>query len=303
MENLVGRIHEKKVLEDALASPGAELIAVYGRPRIGKTFLIRSVYEKYIKFESIGVHNATMQEQLEGFSFALKKAIESPLDIAVPKTWVAAFHSLENILNPIIKKGKAVIFFDEFPWMHTQKSNFLTAFEHFWNSWASKHSNLTVVICGSAASWMIRNIVNNKGGLHNRVSIRIRLLPFTLSETQAYLKSRSVNLAHYQLLQLYMAMGGVPQYLKAVQKVESATQAIDRLFFTTHGPLKEEFKILYESLFDNAAHHTAVIRLLYGVGKGMTRNEIIRSSHLSSGGTTTKVLSDWDKISFTSMLE
>ena len=186
MENLVGRIHEKKVLEDALASPGAELIAVYGRRRIGKTFLIRSVYEKYIKFESIGVHNATMQEQLEGFSFALKKAIESPLDIAVPKTWVAAFLSLENILNPIIKKVKAVIFFDEFPWMHTQKSNFLTAFEHFWNSWASKHSNLTVVICGSAASWMIRNIVNNKGGLHNRVSIRIRLLPFTLNSTYSF---------------------------------------------------------------------------------------------------------------------
>ena len=298
MEKLVGRIQEKKILEDVLASAEAELIAIYGRRRIGKTFLIRSVYEKYIKFESIGVHNATMQEQLEGFSFALKKAIESPLDIAVPKTWGAAFHSLENILNPIIKKGKAVIFFDEFPWMHTQKSNFLTAFEHFWNSWASKHSNLTVVICGSAASWMIRNIVNNKGGLHNRVSIRLRLLPFTLSETQLYLKSRSVDLDHYQLLQLYMAMGGVPQYLKAVQKGESATQAIDRLFFTTHGPLKEEFKILYESLFDNASHHTAVIRLLYGVGKGMTRNEIIRNSHLSSGGTTTKVLTELEESGF-----
>lgn len=298
MEKLVGRIQEKKIIEDALASKGAELIAIYGRRRIGKTFLIRSVYRKYIKFESTGVHNATMKEQLEGFSFALKKTIESPLDIAVPKTWVAAFYSLENILNPIIKKGKAVIFFDEFPWMHTQKSNFLTAFEHFWNSWASKHSNLTVVICGSAASWMIRNIVNNKGGLHNRVSIRMRLLPFTLSETQAYLKSRSVNLDHYQLLQLYMAMGGVPQYLKAVQKGESATQAIDRLFFTKYGPLKDEFKILYESLFDNAAHHKAVIRLLYGVGKGMTRNEIIRSSHLSSGGTTTKVLTELEESGF-----
>ena len=298
MEKLVGRIQEKRVLEDALASQGAELIAVYGRRRIGKTFLIRSVYEKYIRLESTGVHNATMQEQLEGFSFALKKAIESPLDIAVPKTWVAAFHSLENLLSPIIKKGQAVIFFDEFPWMHTQKSNFLTAFEHFWNSWASKQSNLTVVICGSAASWIIRNIVNNKGGLHNRVSIRIRLLPFTLSETQAYLKSRSVNLDHYQLLQLYMAMGGVPQYLKAVQKGESATQAIDRLFFTSHGSLKEEFKILYESLFDNAAHHIVVIRLLYDARKGMTRNEIISSSHLSSGGTATNVFTELEESGF-----
>lgn len=298
MEQLVGRIQEKKILENALASSGAELIAVYGRRRIGKTFLIRSVYEKYIRFEFTGVHNATMQEQLEGFSFALKKAINSPVDIAIPKNWVAAFHALENFLEPVIKKGKAVIFFDEFPWIHTQKSNFLTAFEHFWNTWASKHPNLTVVICGSAASWMIRNIMNNKGGLHNRVSVRIRLLPFTLSETQAYLKSRSVKLDHYQLLQLYMAMGGVPQYLKAVESGESATQAIDRLFFTKHGALKDEFKILYESLFDNAVHHIAVIRLLYSIGKGMTRNEIINSSNLSSGGTTTKVLNELEESGF-----
>lgn len=212
-----------------MASSGAELIAMYGRRRVGKTFLIRSVYEKYIRFEFTGVHNATMEEQLQGFSFAMKKAIGSPVDIAIPKTWVAAFHALENILEPTIKR-KAVIFFDEFPWIHTQKSNFLTAFEHFWNNWASKHGNLTVIICGSAASWMIRNIVNNKGGLHNRVTNRMRLLPFTLGETQAYFKSRRINLDHYQLLQLYMAMGGVPQYLKAVQPGESAVQAKDRLF-------------------------------------------------------------------------
>lgn len=298
MEKLVGRIQEKKILGNALASPGAELIAVYGRRRIGKTFLIRSVYEKHLRFEFTGVHNASMQEQLESFSFALKKAIESPVDIAVPKSWAAAFHLLENFLTPLMKKQKTVIFFDEFPWIHTQKSNFLTAFEHFWNSWASKYANLTVVICGSAASWMIRNIVNSKGGLHNRVSIRMRLLPFTLSETEAYLKSRSVNLDHYQILQLYMAMGGVPQYLKAVQPGESALQVIDRIFFTKHGPLKDEFKILYESLFDNPTHHTAVIRLLSGMNKGMTRNEIIENSDLSSGGTATKVLTELEESGF-----
>ncbi len=298
MEKLVGRKEEKKILENALTSPGAELIAIYGRRRVGKTFLIRSVYEKYIRFEFTGVNKATMQEHLEGFSFALKKAIESPADIAVPKSWAAAFHSLENFLTQLIKKQKAVIFFDEFPWIHTQKSNFLTAFEHFWNSWASKHSNLTVVICGSAASWMISNIVNNKGGLHNRVSIRLRLLPFTLSETKSYLKSRSINLDHYQILQLFMAMGGVPQYLKAVQPGESAMQVIDRILFTKHGFLKDEFKILYESLFDNPAHHTAIIRLLSGMSKGMTRNEIISSSNLSSGGTTTKVLTELEESGF-----
>jgi uncharacterized protein len=190
METLVGRVEEKRILENALTSSGAELIAIYGRRRIGKTFLVRSVYHEHIRFEFTGIHNATMQEQLEEFSYSLKRAINSPVDIAVPKSWTAAFHSLENILEPLIKKGHAVIFFDEFPWIHTQKSNFLKAFEHFWNNWASRHSKLTVVICGSAASWMIQHLVNNKGGLHNRVSVRMRLLPFTLSETKAYLKSR-----------------------------------------------------------------------------------------------------------------
>lgn len=298
MEKLVGRIQEKKILENALTSAGAELVAVYGRRRIGKTFLIRSVYEKYLRFEFTGVHNAAMQEQLEGFSLALKKAIESPVDIAVPKSWAAAFHLLENFLSPVIAKQKAVLFFDEFPWLHTQKSNFLRAFEHFWNSWASKYANLTVVICGSAASWMLRNIVNNKGGLHNRVSIRIRLLPFTLGETAAYLKSRSANIDQYQILQLYMVMGGVPQYLKTIKPGESVLQVTDRECFTKDGTLKEEFKILYESLFDNAARHTAIIRLLSGKSKGMTRNELINNSALSSGGTTSKVLTELEESGF-----
>jgi len=131
MEKLVGRVVEKKILEDVLASSGAELVAMYGRRRVGKTFLIRLVYEKYIRFEFIGVHNASMEELLENFSFAMKKAIGSPVDMALSKTWVAAFHALENILEPVITKGKAVIFFDEFPWIHTQKSNFLNYDNNF----------------------------------------------------------------------------------------------------------------------------------------------------------------------------
>ncbi len=298
MEELVGRLEEKKMLLNALTSTSAELIAIYGRRRIGKTFLTRRVYEKFIRFEFSGIHKASMKEQLEGFSLALKKAIDSPVDLAIPKNWIAAFHSLESFLEPIIKKQKAVIFFDEFPWIHTQKSNFLSAFEHFWNSWASKYSNLTVVICGSAASWMIRNIINNKGGLHNRVSLRLQLMPFTLNETEAYLKSRSILLDQYQILQLYMVMGGVPQYLKTVEPGESAVQVIDRNCFAKHGALKDEFKILYDSLFDSAYHHMAIIRLLASVKKGMTRNEIIASSSLSSGGTTSKVLVELEESGF-----
>lgn len=298
MERLIGRADEKEILTKALVSHEAELIAVYGRRRVGKTFLIRSVFEKQLLFELSGIHEAKLPEQLQNFSFALKNAMGSSADLAVPANWISAFHALQNFLEPSIKKRKGVIFFDEFPWIHSPKSNFLPAFEHFWNSWASQQSNLKVVICGSAASWMIQNIVKNKGGLHNRVSQRIRLMPFTLQETEAYLKSRSVRMERYQILQLYMAMGGIPQYLKGIMPGESAAQVIDRMCFETNGSLKDEFDNLYSSLFDNSAHHKSVIKALAGKSKGLTRNEIIAKCSLSSGGTATKLLDELKESGF-----
>lgn len=292
MEKLIGREGEKKLLLDALQSSDAELIAVYGRRRVGKTFLIRSVYENKLLFELSGVHNASLKQQLQNFSLALKKAVGAAAHLAAPDNWIEAFHVMQERLTQKLQKEKSVIFFDEFPWIHTAKSGFLTAFEHFWNTWASKQKNLVVVICGSAASWMIQNIVNNKGGLHNRISQKIRLLPFTLRETESYLKSRKVNLDRYQILQLYMAVGGIPQYLKAIKPGESASQNIDRLCFTKDGILKGEFNNLYQSLFDNAESHIAVIRALAGKGKGLTRTEIIDTCGLSSGGTATKLLEE-----------
>lgn len=261
-------------------------------------FLIRSVYEDRMVFEILGIHQARLSEQLENFSLALQKATRNTILPAAPNNWIKALDVLQQYLATRLCKEKSVIFFDEFPWLHTQKSGFLQAFEHFWNTWASRQTNLVVVICGSAASWMIENIVNNKGGLHNRISRQIRLLPFNLSETEGYLKSRGVNLDRYQVLQLYMAMGGIPQYLKGVQSGESSVQNIDRLCFVKDGPLKGEFKHLYRSLFDNAQNHEAVVRALAKKKQGLTRNEIITACDLSSGGTTTKLLSELEESGF-----
>jgi hypothetical protein len=292
MEKLIGRKDEIKILSNALRSSEAELITIYGRRRVGKTFLIHSVYEKDLLFEFSGVHEASLNQQLQNFSYALKEASKSSIQLAIPSNWIEALNSLKEFLTPILVKQKGVIFFDEFPWIHTQKSGFLNAFEHFWNTWASRQKNLVIVICGSAASWMIRNIVNNKGGLHNRITQKIRLLPFNLSETESYLKGRKINLDRYQMLQLYMTMGGIPQYLKAIKSGESAAQNIDRLCFTKDGVLKDEFNNLYQSLFENAHTHVAVIKALSEKSKGLTRKEIIDACGLSSGGTATKLLEE-----------
>ena len=296
MEKIIGRETEKELLSEVLNSGSSELIAVYGRRRVGKTFLIRNAYEKQMSFEFSGIHNALLNQQLENFSDALSKVAGLPL--AKPTSWIQAFKMLEDYLSPKIKNHRRVIFFDEFPWINTPKSGFLPAFENFWNMWASRQKNLVVVICGSAAAWMIQKVINNRGGLHNRVTKKIRLMPFTIGETKEFLNYRKINLDEYQILQLYMVMGGIPQYLKNIKTGESSIQAIDRLCFTKDGFLNEEFKNVFYSLFDNAEYHIKIIKALARKGIGLTRNEIIDNCKLSSGGGTTKLLEELSESGF-----
>jgi AAA+ ATPase superfamily predicted ATPase len=292
MEKLIGREEEKKLFLEALKSKAPELIAVYGRRRVGKTFLVRQVLQKEIVFEFIGTKEANLGQQLANFSKVLGKAVANEKLYSVPDNWPDAFDLLTHHVTPKLQTGKAIIFLDEFPWINTHKSGFLSAFDHWWNSWGTKQNNLIVIICGSAAAWMIQHIVNNKGGLHNRITRKIRLLPFTLQETEAYLKEQNVKLDRYQILQLYMVMGGIPHYLKEIRKGESSAQAIDRLCFGKDGLLQNEFKNLYHSLFDDATRHLAVIKALAKNNSGLTRNEIINAAEVSSGGRITELLDE-----------
>jgi len=300
MMKIIGRTAEKMELQRIETSGDAELVAVYGRRRVGKTFLIRNGFSKPLSFELTGRHNASHREQLENFSYALSNAYGSGLPLATPKTWLEAFDMLKIFLAPLVKKSRTMVFIDEFPWIASPRSGFLSAFEHFWNTWASKEGKLVVVICGSAASWMINKIIKNRGGLHNRVTKRIRLLPFTVGETADYLKERKVKLGRFQILQLYMVMGGIPQYLKEIAIGESAAQIIDRLCFTKDGILHNEFKDLYHSLFDKAEYHLEVVRALSSNGNGLTRTEIMTRAKLNSGGHVTKLLDELTESGFIS---
>lgn len=300
MEKITGRAKEIKLLKKIERSQEPELLAIYGRRRVGKTYLIRNGFSKPLDFEFSGSHHATLKQHLESFGRALGKAMGG-IPLATPTSWLQAFAMLEDYLSPLVKKNRTIIFFDEFPWINTPRSGFLPAFENFWNTWASRQNRLVVVICGSAAAWMIKHVVRNRGGLHNRVSRRIRLLPFNLSETESFLKQRKVNLDRYQLIQLYMALGGIPQYLKEIEPGESTAQAIDRLYFDKDGLLKEEFNSLYRSLFNDADNHMNIIRALAKTAKGLTRKEIITACKLSSGGYATQILDELTESGFISL--
>jgi uncharacterized protein len=297
---LIGRKKEQETLLKVLNSNEPEMVAIIGRRRVGKTFLIRSVYDNRIDFELTGTQNYTQVQQLKNFHTQLKTQFgEDKTPKKKPADWMDAFWQLITVLEKQNKVGKSVVFLDELSWLATPKSGFLEALGFFWNSWASKQ-NIVVVLCASAASWMIEKVVYHKGGLHNRITKRIDLQPFTLYETELYLKSRNVSSDRYQILQLYMAMGGIPHYLKEVEAGKSAIQNIDALCFTKGGLLNDEFSKLYPALFDNAEHHIAIIRALSQKWKGMSRAELVVATKLPDGGGFTNTLEELVSCGFVS---
>jgi uncharacterized protein len=297
-DQIAGREEEMTIMQEALKSKKAELMVIYGRRRVGKTFLTRTFFKDHLCFELSGSQKASLDIQLFNFANALGKYMNTGIMPRTPANWPEAFIMLSEYIERLPGKGKKVIFFDELPWLDTMHSGFLSAFDYFWNSWCTKRSNVIVVICGSAASWMINKIIFNKGGLHNRVTRQIKLLPFTLAETQEFFILKNIKLDQYQIAQVYMVMGGIPHYLEEVKAGKSATQNIDDICFAAQAPLRQEFNKLYQSLYDNAQIHIDIIRTLSTGRTGLTRNEIVEKAKLKSGGYLSSVLNELEESAF-----
>lgn len=294
---VIGRVPEKQILEKILEKPNSQFVAMYGRRRIGKTYLIRNTYEKKSVFDCSGIFEGTMEAMLENFWINLSQKTKAP--ITPPKTWIQAFYLLEQYVDTLTKNhNKKVIFLDEISWFDTPKSGFMGALTNFWNNYCTKRTDIVLIICGSAASWIIRKIVNAKGGLHNRLDRTIRLDAFTLAETKLFLKSKKVRLADQDICQLYMCLGGVPFYLNQVEQGKSIAQILDDLFFNNNALLINEFGNLYAALFKNYNNHLKVIKALSSKNKGLTRGEIIANTKQKSGGGLSLVLQELEECGF-----
>lgn len=296
---LIGRNEAIEILTTAYKSIRPSLISVVGRRRIGKTFLIRNVFREQIQFSITGIAKASKQEQLINFRLQLIKAFG---ELHIPDAfanWLEAFAFLTQRLDNTLPASpeKRVLFFDELPWLASHKSGFLNAFSWFWNSWAADR-RVTVVICGSAASWMIRKVVNNRGDLHNRVTHRIQLNPFTLAEVGSYMDAHGIVEDQYQRAQLYMSFGGVPFYLEQMLAGESAVQTIQRILYAPNAPLATEFELLYSSLFDDAKHHLSIVKVLAKKQIGMTREALRQAAKIKSSGTLSRVLEELELSGF-----
>jgi AAA+ ATPase superfamily predicted ATPase len=281
---IIGREKEIETLQLSLESNKPEFIAVVGRRRVGKTFLIKQTFQNQVDFVLTGLQHGNKAEQLQNFNFGIRNFFPDHEVEKQPKSWLDAFFLLSQLLKEKKKKEKLVVFFDELPWLASKRSGFIKALGWFWNSWAVDQ-NIIVIICGSAASWMIEKIINDKGGLHNRVTRLISLAPFNLGETEAFLKSKNIQLSRYQITQLYLAMGGIPMYLEQVKEGLSAVQNIQAICFHKNGYLRNEYERLFTSLFDNAENHLKILKALASKKIGMTRKEIIKTSKIKNGGT------------------
>lgn len=299
---IIGREDHIKILQEALSSSRSEMVVVYGRRRVGKTFLIKSVLGKQIDFEMTGIQGGSMADQLENFADKLSEFGYGGVNLEKPENWKKAFGELKRYLSGIKGKKKKVIFMDELPWIATPKSKFLGMLGHFWNDWAL-YNNVLLVICGSAASWMISKVLNDKGSLHNRITQYMPLQPFSLAETEKFLQAKKIKATRYQVLQLYMALGGIPYYLEMLKPGESIAQNIDRLCFDSLGFLRDEFDRLYTSLFDKAEQHILIVKALASKWKGLSRNELVKATGISNGGGLSRMLEELEKSAFIKTLE
>lgn len=291
---IIGRKREIELLNRYVESDEAEFIAVFGRRRIGKTYLVKSLFLKDFSFYMTGLANSDLKNQLKNFCDAFSQYFSKKVKV---RDWFEAFALLRDELSQL-QNDKKILFIDELPWFDTAKSNFVSALEHFWNSCASDNPSVKLIVCGSATSWMMNKLINNNGGLHNRVTHQIRLAPFTLGECEEYLKAKNFAMDRFEIAQFYMVFGGIPYYLKLLDNGESLAQNVDRLLFSEDGELRNEFQNLYQSLFRNSEKHIAIVEVLSKKMKGINRNELIQELSAESSGAISKALDDLENCGF-----
>lgn len=292
---LIGRDYEQQRLREAMKSKESEFVAIYGRRRVGKTYLVKEFFGNKITFFHTGLEEKSTRQQLKNFQLTLRHS--GMPKAKLPSNWLDAFDMLISLLEASKDKRK-IVFIDEIPWMDAPRSGFLSAFGHFWNGWATTRHDVMLIICGSATSWMVSNIINNHGGLHNRVTYNIPLAPFSLHECKLYANHLKLGMNESQILEAYMILGGVPFYWSKLQRSLSLAQNIDQLFFARNGELHNEYNSLYASLFKKPKPYMDIVSTLAKKKVGMTRHELLTATKLKNNGQFTEYLDNLEWCGF-----
>jgi uncharacterized protein len=295
---LIGREIQKRQIEKYFHENRAHFVAVYGRRRVGKTFLIKEYFQNNFTFYCTGLLNGNKNQQLHNFVTNLSGQLKYFDENASINNWYDAFNELIKALSKIKESQKKVIFIDELPWMDTPGSDFLLGLEYFWNSWASAQKDVLFIVCGSATSWIVHKLFNNTGGLYNRVTAKINVEPFTLEECYRFFEEKGFQYNQLQCIEAYMVFGGIPFYLDQFSKEMSPAQNINELCFGKNAFLAMEYQMLFKSLFKKYQFYISVVEAICTKNKGLTREEISKITKLSDGGSLTKILLDLELSNF-----
>ena len=295
--NLLGRIRETQALDRDLKKEESQFVAVYGRRRVGKTYLIREHFHNQFFFYHTGLRGGNLKSQLMAFRASLVKYGHETCPVL--KSWLEAFAELNKLVETG-KPGRKIIFIDELPWMDTAKSGLVTGLEYFWNALASARSerDIFLIVCGSASSWIVKNLLKNTEGLYGRLTDRIQLKPFALSECEEYARRLGLDFTRAEVAEAYMVFGGIPYYWSLLRPDLSLAQNIDELLFAADGKLRNEFDYLYASIFKNAEPHLKVVEALFGKKSGLSREEIVQVTGLKNGGNFKTVLDELEQCDF-----
>ncbi len=288
MDNFIGREKEKARLQEAYHSRESEFVVIYGRRRVGKTWLVREVFDNNFTFYHAGLSKVKTRGQLKEFAKSLHLYGENK---TIPKDWSEAFTRLSHLIEQS-QQPRKVIFIDEMPWLDTARSDFMPALEHFWNSWVSARQDVLLIACGSATSWIIKKLFKNKGGLHNRITDRMRIHPFSLYECELYANHNGLEMLRQEIAETYMVFGGIPYYWKLISPKLSLPQNIDELIFNEDGQLAHEYEELYASLYAHPEKHIKIIEALGKKKCGLTRTEIVEHTKLPDNGSLSDILEE-----------
>jgi AAA+ ATPase superfamily predicted ATPase len=294
---LIGRDKEQAILLNLLEKQESQFCVIYGRRRVGKTYLIRQTYQNNFLFAHTGVAGGSKATQLKEFYMSLLR-YGLPKQGGKPNDWSEAFMYLLTLVEKAPSSQKKVIFLDELSWLDAKQSGFVSALEHFWNGYLSAREDIVLVTCCSSTTWIINNIINNTGGLYNRITEQINLQPFTLKTCREYAKAANLELSNKDIAEAYMIMGGVPFYWSFIRKGESLSQNIDRLFFYDNAPFKNEFEALYASIFKRPENYITIIKALGSKKSGMTRDEILKATKLSNNTVFKRMLIELEQSGF-----
>ncbi len=303
MTKPIGREKELEILETLFKSKEAQFLAVYGRRRVGKTYLISNFFkEKGVYFELTGIKDAKLGAQLLNFSEEFTDCFFEEKRRAVPKSWQQAFTMLRRKIESVDPQKKVIIFLDEIPWLASKRSGFLPALDHLWNRYLSRQSNVILIVCGSATAWILKKIVQDRGGFHGRLTAEINLKPYTLLGTENFFKVKNIELERKQIIELYLAFGGVPKYLNYLERGKSPAQSIQEVCFGPQGQLSLEFNRLFTSLFDDAEKHLKIVEALASCRSGLDQADIGQMTGLNSGGGFTEILKELEASGFISFI-